>query len=61
MLSINWQISYADWTLDDMLDLTPIIIPGKYMVLHLVNIVVVHVLPLVLVQMLTLSIITMVD
>ena len=44
-----------------MLNLTPIVIPGKYMVQHLVDIVVVHVLPPVVVQMLTASVVTMVD
>ena len=44
-----------------MFDLTPIVIPGKYLVLHSVDIVVVHVLPPAVVQMLTASIVTMVD
>ena len=44
-----------------ILDLTHIIILGKCMVLHPVDIVVVHVLSPVVVQMLTSSIVTMVD
>ena len=44
-----------------ILDLTPIVIPIKCMVLHSVNIAVVHVLPPVAVQMLIASIVTMVD
>ena len=44
-----------------MLDLTPIVIPRKYMVQHLVDIVVVHVLPPVAFQMLIVLLVAMVD
>ena len=44
-----------------MLDLTPIVIPRKYMVLSMVDIVVVHVLPPVVVQMLIALLVAMVD
>ena len=44
-----------------MLDLTPIVIPRKYMVQHLVDTVVVHVLPPVVVQMLIALLVAMVD
>ena len=44
-----------------MLDLTPIVIPGMYMVLSMVDIVVVHVLPPVVVQMLIVLLVAMVD
>ena len=44
-----------------MLDLTPIVIQGKYIVLSMVDIVVVHVLPPVVVQMLIVLLVAMVD
>ena len=44
-----------------MLDLTPIVIQGKYMVLEVIDIVVVHVLPPVVVQMLIVLLVAMVD
>ena len=44
-----------------MLDLTPIVIQGKYMVLSMVDIVVVHVLPPVVVQMLIVLLVAMVN
>ena len=44
-----------------MFDLTPIVIPGKYIVLEIIDIVVVHVLPPVVVQILIVLCVPMVD
>ena len=44
-----------------MLDLTPTVIQGKYMVLEVIDNVVVHVLPPIVVQMLIVLLVAMVD